>query len=99
LPVAVAHPLRHFGSLQELNLFEVATGGFDVAHMNAEDLGNPGRLAEAVGFALATTIIETTQKMAQDGSKRYAPATAGDEANETPGHGDAALVIGDLGQH
>jgi hypothetical protein len=67
--------------------------------MNAEDLGNPRRLAEAVGFTLATTIIETTEKMAQDGGKHYAPAPAGDEANETPGHGDAALVIGDLDQH
>ena len=63
--------------LQPANGDKVLPSGFDVAHVEPKDVGNPGGFTETAGVTLAVAVIEAAEQMAEyRGDDRAAASTS-----------------------
>src|SRR5262249_16781505 len=80
--------------LQPANGCQVLSGGFDVAHVEPNDVGNPGAFTETARMKLAVGVIEAAEQMAEYRGDARAAAPASDQAQRLAGHGDAPVRVG-----
>jgi len=85
--------------LQPANGHKVLPGGFDVAHVEPKDVGNPGGFTETAGVTLAVAVIEAAEQMAEYRGDDRATAPASDQAQRLAGHGDAPVRVGEGLEH
>jgi hypothetical protein len=85
--------------LQPTNGRKVLSGGFDVAHVEPKDVGNPGGFTETAGVTLAVAVIEAAEQMAEYRGDDRAAAPASDQAQRLAGHGNAPVWVGDALEH
>ena len=98
-PPAVAEGLRGVAEAQPADRDKMFAGGFDVAQVHAEDLGNPRGFAPATADAALIPIVETTDhmpKLRRDDSGAASPCNA---THNLAGHRHTALRVRDGVEH
>jgi hypothetical protein len=85
--------------LQPANGCKVLPGGFDVAHVESKDVGNPGGFTETAGMTLAVAVIEAAEQMAEYRGDDRAAAPTSDQAQRLAGYWDAPARVGNGLEH